>query len=83
MKTRPITVNSKRNHMYVRRPLNAGNPFTAFRADGNPDAGSISKLNFGDSSGKRFRVLPYDIEDDYAEPVEIVSPVFGAGETHR
>jgi hypothetical protein len=61
--------------MYVRRPVNAKDPFFAFWADGNPDEPSISRLYFGDSSGERYWVLPYDMDGDYAGPREIRVPI--------
>ena len=70
-KVRSITWNSERNHKYVRRPVNAADPFYFYWADGNPHEVSKSHLYFGESSGDRYWKLPYDMEDDYAEPVEM------------
>jgi hypothetical protein len=70
-KIRQITVNSERNHKFARRPVNARDPFFVFWADGNPDEMSVSKLFFGESSGERYWVLPYDMEGDFAEPRQI------------
>ncbi len=67
-KIRQITVNSERNHKFARRPVNAKDPFFVFWADGNPDEMSISRLYFGDSSGEKYWALPYDMEEEYAEP---------------
>lgn len=67
-KIRQVTVNSVRNHTYVRRPLNAADPFFFFWADGDSSKPSISKLYFGDSSGQRYWELSYDMEADFAEP---------------
>jgi hypothetical protein len=70
-KIRQVTVNSERNHKYVRRPVNARDPFFAFWADGDSSQPSVSKLYFGESSGERYWELPYEMEGDYAEPREI------------
>lgn len=67
-KTRQVTVNSERNHKFVRRPVNARDPFFAFWADGDPNQAGISKLYFGESSGERYWALPYDMEEESAEP---------------
>ncbi len=72
-KIRQMTVNSERNHKFGRRPVDAEDPFFVFWADGNPDEMSISKLYFGESSGERYWALPYNMEGDYAEPVELRS----------
>lgn len=69
-KTRQITCDSPRNHTYVRRPVNARDPFLYFWADGNPHEFSISKLYFGDSAGNIWQ-LPYDMKDTTAKPVKI------------
>jgi hypothetical protein len=51
--------------------VNAKDPFFVFWADGTPDEMSISRLYFSDSSGEKYWALPYDMEEDYAEPREI------------
>lgn len=71
-KTRQITVNSTRNHTFARRPLNAKDPFFVFWADGNTDEMSKSVLYFGESSGERYWKLPYNMEDEFAEPIEVM-----------
>lgn len=65
-----ITCNSPRNHSYVRRPLNASDPFFYFWADGNPDQFSISNLYFGDSKGNVWQ-MPYSFTGKTAEPIKI------------
>jgi hypothetical protein len=67
--TKQITHDSKLNHNYARRPLNAHNPFFAFWADGNPDKMSESRLFFCDSTGEYVRQLPYDMTGETATPV--------------
>lgn len=69
-KIRQITINSQRNHTFARRPVNAKDPFYIFWADGNTENMSISKLYFGESSGEKYWELPYNMESEYAEPVE-------------
>ncbi len=53
-----ITVGSKFNHSYVRRPDAADKAFFAFWADGDPKKFSQSKLYFMDSEG-HVRQMPY------------------------
>lgn len=57
-----LTHDSKRNHGYVRRPVNAADPFFAYWADGDADNFSPSHLYFCDSEGKTVTELPYDME---------------------
>lgn len=73
-KTRQITVNSEYNHMYVRRPLHASDPFSLYWADGNPEEISPSRLYFGELSGERYWQLPYEMDGAYATPIEFRSP---------
>ena len=68
--TRQITSNSPRNHNYIRRPLNARDPFYAFWADGDPGKFGISKLYFGDSKGNVWQ-LPYQMKSKTAPPVKM------------
>ena len=62
-----VTSNSTLNHTYVRRPLNATDPFLYFWADGNPRSLSISHLYFGNSVGKYWQ-LPYEMKSRPARP---------------
>ncbi len=71
-KSKQITCNSQRNHTYVRRPVNARDPFLYFWADGNPHEFSISKLYFGDSSGNIWQ-LPYKMKGEKARPLLITT----------
>lgn len=66
-KTLQYTYNSPRNNSYVRRPVDAKDPFYGFWADGNPDVFSISCLYFGDSKGHVWR-LPYDMKEEWEAP---------------
>ena len=68
---RMVTEQSKANHMYVRRPVNAKNPFFAFWADGDPTSFSKSFLYFSNANGKRVWQLPYDMDEDFVQPLEI------------
>ena len=74
LKKRVITNNSKQNHTYVRRPVNAKNPFFAFWADGDPTGFSKSFLYFSDSKGKNIYQLPYEMNNDFIKPVIIDQP---------
>ncbi|WP_020533523.1 BNR-4 repeat-containing protein [Flexithrix dorotheae] len=65
-----VTRDSPLNHSYMRRPLNAKDPFYYFWADGNPDKLSISQLYFGDSQGNVWQ-LPYTMKKDWAKPVKV------------
>lgn len=66
---RPVTRESPFNHGYVRRPHNPVDPFFAMWADANPKENSISRIYFTNSRGDRLYMLPYEMEDDYAEPI--------------
>lgn len=68
---RMVTEQSKANHMYVRRPVNAKNPFFAFWADGDPTSFSKSFLYFSNANGKRVWQLPYDMDEDFVQPLKI------------
>jgi len=68
---RQVTRGSMRNHAYVRRPLNASDPFFAFWADGDPREFSESHLFFCDQSGGRLWELPYDMPGEAAEPEQL------------
>lgn len=70
-----VTEGSKQNHNYARRPLNAKDPFFVFWADGDPTNLSPSHLFFSNSSGDQVWRLPYEMHDDWAEPI----PVFRKG----
>lgn len=65
---RQVTYQSRRNHNYARRPVDAHDPFSVFWADGDPTRFSASHLYFAESSGERVWQLPYQMSGDYAEP---------------
>ncbi len=68
---RRLTRDSPRNHNYVRRPMHAHPDFSAFWADGNPDAFSESHLYFANAAGDAVWRLPYDMVSDFAEPLPV------------
>jgi len=60
-KMRDVTSNSKNNHTYVRRPLNAHDDFYAFWADGNANEFSQSNLYFTNRDGSNVKQMPRTI----------------------
>ena len=71
-KVRQMTVHSKYNHTYARRPVNAHPDFYAFWADGHGRQPSDSRLYFCNDQGDVFR-LPVTMTEDTARP-EVVKP---------
>ena len=69
---RRLTQNSRYNHTYARRPLNANPDFIALWADGNPRRPSESRLYFADIEGRVFR-LPENIRGDAVAPKMVES----------
>ena len=67
-RVKTLTANSPYNHGYVRRPLNAKDPFFGFWADGNPERITRSTLYFTDSKGNVYS-LPYDMKEEWAAPI--------------
>jgi hypothetical protein len=65
-----ITQNSRLNHAYVRRPVNAKAPFCFFWADGDPHAFSKSQLYFGDFNGNVWK-LPYHMDTTQEAPIRV------------
>jgi hypothetical protein len=65
-----ITRDSRYNHSYARRPLNARDPFYVFWADGDPRALSPSRLYFADSTGRDVRRMPDTMPDEHMTPDE-------------
>ena len=66
-----LTRGSQYNHTYARRPLGAADPFYTYWADGDPRTPSPSRLYFANKSGDRVWRLPYDMNSDLAEPMEV------------
>lgn len=66
-----LTRDSRYNHSYARRPLNARDPFYVFWADGDPRELSPSHLYFADSTGRNVHQMPATMStDDVALPEE-------------
>ena len=63
----PLTANSKYNHTYARRPVNASPDFYAYWADGNGRKPSESRLYFCNIKGDVF-LLPWNMTTDFAKP---------------
>ncbi|MFO7975739.1 MAG: BNR-4 repeat-containing protein [Candidatus Hydrogenedentota bacterium] len=72
---RRITQNSPQNHSYVRRPHNPVDPFYAMWADGDSSRFSLSRLFFTNSTGDELYMLPYTMDDEYAEPIRLDPPI--------
>ncbi len=72
-KTREVTINSPRNHSYVRKVLGAkpDSPFAMLWADGHADKISVSRLYFANRDGTKVRRLPYDMENEFATPESV------------
>ena len=69
--TRQLTLDSRYNNGYVRRPVNYRSPFCFFWADGHPHEFSPSRLYFGDFEGRIWK-LPVDMKADWELPVGVV-----------
>ena len=67
-KAKQLTPNSRRNHTYLRRPLNAHPDFYALWADGDAFAPSESGLYFTNRGGDHVWRLPPKMTSDSAKP---------------
>lgn len=67
-KVKQLTRDSRFNHTYARRPVDAHPDFYAFWADGNPLEPSASRIYFTDRDGTKVWVLPEKMESDFAQP---------------
>lgn len=67
-KMKQLTQNSKYNHTYIRRPINAHPEFYAFWTDGHGREASPSSLYFTDLKGDHVWRLPTEMKDDFAKP---------------
>jgi len=67
---RQLTHDSRKNHTYVRRPVNAHPDFYALWADGHGRQPSSSNLYFADRAGNVFR-LPRKMESAWAAPLRV------------
>lgn len=67
-KLKQLTHNSKLNHTYPRRPVDAQPQFYALWADGNPLERSESRLYFTNREGSRVCRLPAHMGEEFATP---------------
>lgn len=67
-KIKQLTVKSKYNHTYCRRPLNAHPDFYALWADGHGRQPSESRLYFTNRSGDHVWRLPVKMQGQFAKP---------------
>ncbi len=77
---RRVTHNSPFNHSYLRRPHNPKDPFYCMWADGDSSQFSICRLFFTNAAGDQLYMLPYTMDDAYAEPIRLDPPVPPAAE---
>lgn len=70
-RVKELTRNSKLNHTYARRPLNAADDFYALWADGNPRQPSESHLYFTDKTGSHVWRLPQKMLTETASPEQV------------
>lgn len=73
VRQRIVTRDSKYNHMYVRRPVNASDPFFALWADGDTEQAGPSRFYFSNRDGTRVWRLPYTMTEDWETPEEVGS----------
>jgi len=66
-----LTNNSKFNHTYVRRPVNAHPDFYAFWADGHGRKPSKSSFYFTNKSGTKVWMLPRTMKKEFEKPILI------------
>lgn len=71
-KVKALTTNSRYNHTYARKPVNAHPDFYAFWADGSPLEATPSSLYFATKAGQVYR-LPAHMTTATAKP-ELVTP---------
>jgi len=65
-----LTQNSRFNHNFIRRPLNAPDDFNAFWCDGHAEKPSESRLYFCGKKGKVF-MLPTKMTQNFEKPIPI------------
>lgn len=70
-KIRQLTRDSKRNHTYARRPVDAHPNFYAFWADGDARKPSESFLYFTDQKGNGVWRLPSKMEKNFSKPEKV------------
>lgn len=71
IKEKQVTKNSRLNHTYVRRPVNAHPAFYAYWADGNGEQPSDCSLYFANKSGKKVFRLPRRMQSEFETPQEV------------
>ena len=69
-KEKQLTANSRHNHTYVRRPVNADPKFYALWADGHGRQPSPSRIYFCNRKGDVF-MLPPAMDREFAEPIPV------------
>lgn len=67
-RVKQLTRDSRRNHTYARRPLNAHPDFYALWADGNAREASESHLHFTNQQGDHVWRLPAKMDGGFATP---------------
>jgi hypothetical protein len=67
-KSKQLTHDSKWNHTYPRRPVDAQPPFYSLWADGHPLERSASQLYFCDREGSHVWRLPAQMNENFATP---------------
>lgn len=72
-KQKQLTSGSKKNHTYVRRPIDAHPGFFSLWADGHGRQPSESTLYYSDSDGNVFR-LPRKMVTEFAKPGRVTRP---------
>ncbi|MCO6044259.1 BNR repeat-containing protein [Aeoliella sp. ICT_H6.2] len=77
---RQLTKDSKYNHLYPRKPVNADDDFFAFWADGHARKPSESRLYFTDREGSAVWMLPPEIEEGEGPVKPIRMPAAGTVE---
>ena len=70
-KVKQLTRDSKFNHTYARRPVDAHPDFYALWADGDPLEPSESRLYFTDRDGTGVWRLPAHMDDGFAAPEKV------------
>ncbi len=63
-----LTHDSKLNHTYARKPVNANPEFYSLWADGNARQPSMSSIYFTDQKGTHVWRLPTKMTEDFAKP---------------
>ncbi|MHB8902680.1 MAG: BNR-4 repeat-containing protein, partial [Thermoguttaceae bacterium] len=70
-KVRQLTHDSRLNHGFCRKPINAHPDFYCLWADGHGRQLSESRFYFCNRDGSRVCVLPTEMKGDFAKPAEV------------